>query len=181
MSAWNKLSRFGRRFLHIRQMDFEFAASQMLHLLTQPRSVYRNFLYRKRRLFHLLVLMTFSGTKDQFARDDPAFLVLLSLSLVLSSVFYAVALGLSMWGFVKFILWVIFIDCIGAGIVIASALWFALSKRVVKTIFQVFFKQIPSKSKRSGRGMGILLWRPSECLFPNAHSASCTPSNTLST
>lgn len=49
--------------------------------------------------------------------------MLLSLALVLSSVFYAVALGLSLWGFVKFILWVIFIDCIGAGVIIASALW----------------------------------------------------------
>ncbi|EPB74626.1 hypothetical protein ANCCEY_06256, partial [Ancylostoma ceylanicum] len=45
------------------------------------------------------------GTKDQFARDDPAFLVLLAFSLLFSSVFYAVALGLSLWGFVKFFLW----------------------------------------------------------------------------
>ncbi|CAI4229087.1 unnamed protein product [Auanema sp. JU1783] len=110
MSAWAKLTRFSRRFLYVRQMDFEFAAWQMVHLLAKPKQVYRNFLYRKR-------------TKDQFARDDPAFLVLLSLALLFSSIFYAVALSLSLWGFTKFFLWVVFIDCIGVGIVIATALW----------------------------------------------------------
>ncbi|KAK2093188.1 hypothetical protein P7K49_029717 [Saguinus oedipus] len=47
-------------------MDFEFAAWQMLYLFTSPQRVYRNFHYRKQ-------------TKDQWARDDPAFLVLLSI------------------------------------------------------------------------------------------------------
>ena len=63
------------------------------------------------------------GTKDQFARDDPAFLVLLSLSLLFSSVFYSIALNLSTWGFVKFFLWSVFIDCIAVGVVIATVLW----------------------------------------------------------
>ncbi|ETN84163.1 UNC-50 family protein [Necator americanus] len=115
MSAWAKLSRFVRRFMHFKQMDFEFASWQMLYLLIQPQKVYRNFLYRKR-------------TKDQFARDDPAFLVLLSLSLLFSSVFYAVALGLPLWGFVKFFLWVVFIDCIGVGLVVATILWWSSNR-----------------------------------------------------
>ena len=59
MSAWAKLSRFGRRFLHVRQMDFESAASQMQHLLTQPRAVYRNFLYRKSELMIFLNFLCF--------------------------------------------------------------------------------------------------------------------------
>ncbi|WKY02245.1 hypothetical protein Q1695_015899 [Nippostrongylus brasiliensis] len=120
MSAWAKLTRFARRFVHFKQMDFEFASWQMLYLLIQPQKVYRNFLYRKR-------------TKDQFARDDPAFLVLLSLSLFFSSVFYAVALGLTMWSFVKFFLWVVFIDCIGVGVVVATVLWW-FSNRFLRKV-----------------------------------------------
>ncbi|CAD6185867.1 unnamed protein product [Caenorhabditis auriculariae] len=115
-----KLSRFARRLIYVRQMDFEFALWQMLYLLIQPSKVYRNFIYRKR-------------TKDQFARDDPAFLVLLALSLVVTSIFYAVILGLSTWGFIKFILWVIFIDCFGVGIVIATALWW-ISNRFMRKV-----------------------------------------------
>ena len=51
------------------------------------RQVYRNFSYRKK-------------TKLQFARDDPAFLVLLAAWLVVSSVGFAFVLGI---GFIDFI------------------------------------------------------------------------------
>ncbi|KAE9416100.1 hypothetical protein Angca_004084, partial [Angiostrongylus cantonensis] len=120
MSAWAKLTRFSRRFIHFKQMDFEFASWQMLYLMIQPQKVYRNFIYRKR-------------TKDQFARDDPAFLVLLSFALLFSSIFYAVALGLTVWGFIKFFLWVVFVDCIGVGLVIATILWW-LSNRFLRKV-----------------------------------------------
>lgn len=50
MNAVAKLSRYLRRLVHIRQMDFEFAAWQMLHLLIHPQKVYRNFLYRKSKI-----------------------------------------------------------------------------------------------------------------------------------
>ncbi|OXB75137.1 UNVERIFIED_CONTAM: hypothetical protein H355_009711 [Colinus virginianus] len=65
-TAGAKRHKYLRRLLHVRQMDFEFAAWQMLYLFTSPQRVYRNFHYRKQ-------------TKDQWARDDPAFLVLLSV------------------------------------------------------------------------------------------------------
>ena len=44
-------------------MDFEFALWQAVYLIVNPQVVYRNFHYRKQ-------------TKNQYARDDPAFLVL---------------------------------------------------------------------------------------------------------
>lgn len=65
-TAGAKRYKYLRRLLHFRQMDFEFAIWQMLYLFTSPQKVYRNFHYRKQ-------------TKDQWARDDPAFLVLLSI------------------------------------------------------------------------------------------------------
>ena len=70
--------------------------------LAAPRQVYRNFAYRKQ-------------TKLQFARDDPAFLVLLAGWLVVSSAFFSYELGIGFGGYVKFLLYVIFVDCIGCG------------------------------------------------------------------
>ncbi|CAL4124887.1 unnamed protein product, partial [Meganyctiphanes norvegica] len=64
MSGAAKRYKYLRRLLKFRQMDFEFAAWQMMHLFYSPQKIYRNFQYRKQ-------------TKQQFARDDPAFVVLL--------------------------------------------------------------------------------------------------------
>lgn len=100
-----------RRILKYRHMDFEFAIWQMLYLCISPRKVYRNFHYHKQ-------------TKDQWARDDPAFLVVLSIWLCVSSIGFAFALKLHFLGFFKFLLWVVFVDCIGVGLIIASLCWF---------------------------------------------------------
>ncbi|XP_075544169.1 unc50 RNA binding protein isoform X1 [Dermacentor variabilis] len=114
-SAKDKGSKFLRRLVHVRHMDFQFAMWQMLYLFVSPQKVYRNFQYRKQ-------------TKDQFARDDPAFLVLLGLWLVASSVGFVLILHISFLGFLKFLLWVIFIDCIGMGVLVATALWLISNK-----------------------------------------------------
>lgn len=110
-SATAKRSKFLRRLIYFRHMDFEFALWQMLYLFISPQKVYRNFQYRKQ-------------TKDQFARDDPAFLVLLSFWLIVSSIGFSIVLMLNFIGFFKFLLWVIFIDCIGVGLLISTILWF---------------------------------------------------------
>lgn len=120
MSASAKLSRYFRRLIRFKQMDFEFALWQMIFLLVQPQKVYRNFMYRKK-------------TKDQWARDDPAFLVLLAIALTISSVIFALVIGLSFGGFIKFILWVVFVDCIAAGLVIATVLWL-ISNRYLRRV-----------------------------------------------
>ena len=82
----------------------------MVNLVIAPRKVYRNFVSRKQ-------------SKDQFARDDPAFLVLLAAFLCLSSALLTVVLGLGFVGFLKLLLWSVFVDCIGAGILVATVLW----------------------------------------------------------
>lgn len=40
-----------------------------------------------------------------------------------SSIGFAIALKLHFLGFFKFLLWVVFVDCIGVGLIIASLLW----------------------------------------------------------
>lgn len=46
-SATTKTSKYLRRLIKFRQMDFEFALWQMLYLFVAPQKVYRNFGYRK--------------------------------------------------------------------------------------------------------------------------------------
>ncbi|XP_041358018.1 protein unc-50 homolog [Gigantopelta aegis] len=118
LTATAKRQKYFRRLLKFRQMDFEYAFWQMIYLFVSPQKVYRNFQYRKH-------------TKDQWARDDPAFLVLLSFWLLVSSVGFAVVLKLSFLGFIKFILWVVFVDCIGVGICIATLFWFITNRYMI--------------------------------------------------
>lgn len=101
-------------------MDFEFAMWQMLYLFTSPQKVYRNFHYRKQ-------------TKNQWARDDPAFLVLLSIWLCVSTTGFGFVLGLGVFNMLKLLLWVVFIDCIGVGLLMATLMWFITNKYLLKT------------------------------------------------
>merc|ERR1719445_1132903 len=119
MSAAAKRYKYLRRIFHFRHMDFEFALWQMVYLLSKPRVVYKNFTYRKK-------------TKAQFARDDPAFLVLLAGWLVVSSAGFSIVLGIGFVSFLKFLLYVIFVDCIGVGLCIATIIWFVSNKFLLK-------------------------------------------------
>lgn len=110
LTAGAKLTRYFRRLVHYGHMDFEMAAWQMVYLLAKPQQVYRNFMYRKR-------------TKDQYARDDPAFLVLLSGALFFTSLLFTLVIGLTFVHLLKLVLWVVFVDCIGVGIIVATCLW----------------------------------------------------------
>mmetsp|Transcript_12108 Transcript_12108/g.36444 ORF Transcript_12108/g.36444 Transcript_12108/m.36444 type:complete len:219 (+) Transcript_12108:95-751(+) len=111
--------KFFRRLLNFRQCDFQFALWQMLYLLISPNRVYRHAHYQKTH-------------KNQYARDDPAFLVLLAGFLCLSSLMVAIVFGLSFGNFLALLLWIVFVDCIGTGCVIASTLWY-VSNRFLRT------------------------------------------------
>ncbi|XP_013395265.1 protein unc-50 homolog [Lingula anatina] len=113
-----KKYRYFKRLFKFRQMDFEYAFWQMIYLFIAPQKVYRNFQYRKQ-------------TKDQWARDDPAFLVLLGFCLCGSSIGFALVLGLGFFNFLKFTIWVIFVDCIGMGLLVASIFWFVANRYLV--------------------------------------------------
>merc|ERR1711981_1335879 len=98
-TAIQKSIKYIRRLIHVGQMDFEFGSWQMLYLLIAPQKVYRNFHYRKQ-------------TKDQYARDDPAFLCLMALFLTFTSVCFGIVMGVKFIDIVELILWVIFVDFI---------------------------------------------------------------------
>ncbi|XP_076040400.1 unc50 RNA binding protein isoform X2 [Oratosquilla oratoria] len=119
MTAAAKRYKYLRRLLKFRQMDFEFAAWQMIYLFIAPQKVYRNFQYRKQ-------------TKAQFARDDPAFVVLLCLWLCITSVAFAIVLNLRFSGFLQFLLYTVCIDTIFAAIIVATLLWALTNHYLVK-------------------------------------------------
>ncbi|XP_060667355.1 uncharacterized protein LOC107426990 isoform X3 [Ziziphus jujuba] len=67
-----------RRIIKWQQMDIEYTFWQMLHLCTSPKVVYQHTKYHKQ-------------TKNQWARDDPAFVVICSLLLAVATLAYCVA------------------------------------------------------------------------------------------
>ncbi|ENN72200.1 hypothetical protein D910_07858 [Dendroctonus ponderosae] len=114
-SAYHKIHRYFRRLFKFEQMDFQFALWQMFYLLAAPQKLTKVFRARK-------------NFKSQYARDDPAFLILFAGALCLTSIGFALTLDYSFLQFTKFLVIEIFIDCIGIGVVIATALWYITNK-----------------------------------------------------
>src|SRR5205823_3355058 len=110
-----KWKRFMERLFRVDHMDFEFASWQMVYLFVAPQRVFRQSMYRKQ-------------TKNQFARDDPAFLVLLCFWFIISAAGLSLVLHLPFLSFVKFVFWILFIDCLGVGAVVATIFWFISNK-----------------------------------------------------
>ena len=69
---------YAARMLRFRQMDFEYAMWLMANLCISPRTAFRSTLYHSR-------------TKHQWARDDPAFVVVLLYLLLVASVSWSFA------------------------------------------------------------------------------------------
>uniref|UniRef100_A0A8D2AW64 Unc-50-like protein n=1 Tax=Sciurus vulgaris TaxID=55149 RepID=A0A8D2AW64_SCIVU len=97
-TAGAKRYKYLRRLFRFCQMDFEFAAWQMLYLFMSPQ-------------------------RDQWARDDPAFLVLLSIWLCVSTIGFGFVLDMGFFEMIKLLLWVVFIDCVGVGLLISTLMW----------------------------------------------------------
>ncbi|KAJ1732197.1 hypothetical protein H4S06_005995 [Coemansia sp. BCRC 34490] len=104
-----------RRLFHWRQLDFEFASWQMLYLLVSPKRVYRNIYYHKQ-------------TKNQWARDDPAFLILLVGGIVAAVGAYSAVYGVGVPGFTKALVQLLVVNFAGAGVVLATATWLVANR-----------------------------------------------------
>jgi len=97
-------------------MDFELAAWQMTYLCIAPRRVYRNVYYHKQ-------------TKNTWARDDPAMLVLISMLLAGAAILWSVVYArFGVLETFKTILRMVFVDFFLVGFLVSTALW-ALSNK----------------------------------------------------
>ncbi|KAJ2774339.1 hypothetical protein IWQ56_000622 [Coemansia nantahalensis] len=104
-----------RRAADWRQVDFEYAGWQMLHLLVRPQHVYRSIYYHKQ-------------TKNQWARDDPAFVLLQVAVLGLATAGYAVVGGVGVAGFARALVPLVGVNFALAGGVVATASWAAANR-----------------------------------------------------
>ncbi|RDB30395.1 Protein unc-50 [Hypsizygus marmoreus] len=104
-----------RRLHRFQQMDFELAAWQLTYLCLAPRRVYRNVYFHKQ-------------TKNTWARDDPAILVLISACLCVSAVAWAVVYSYSIFETIQLAFFMILRDYLLTGIVIATILWFVSNR-----------------------------------------------------
>ncbi|CAG8653269.1 2670_t:CDS:2 [Funneliformis mosseae] len=125
---------FLRRLFRFPQMDFEFALWQMLYLCIAPRRVYRNIYYHKRKnvkiiqesdLIYFIKIFDFKllETKNQWARDDPAFVVILSFFLGVSAIAWGLVYGHGLIGILKMSLFMVFVDFVVVGMIISTICW----------------------------------------------------------
>jgi len=114
-AASPSFSEYMRRMIQYAQMDIDYTFAQMAYLCLAPRKVYQLTSYRKQ-------------TKNQWARDDPAFIVVLVFFLTISSVAYGLALEVPGSGFVR--IFGLFVGCHFAlsGAAIATFAWFISNK-----------------------------------------------------
>mmetsp|Transcript_11872 Transcript_11872/g.15580 ORF Transcript_11872/g.15580 Transcript_11872/m.15580 type:complete len:305 (-) Transcript_11872:50-964(-) len=105
LSAWQYWS----RLTDLRQMDMQSALDQMKTLMSprHPQLVYKTSYYRKQ-------------TKNHWARDDPAFLFLQAVFLIIASIAYSVAFKISVTGAISFLLYTVVWNWLGMGIALAT-------------------------------------------------------------
>jgi UNC-50 family len=90
-------------------MDIQSALDQMKTLLsTRPQVVYKTAYYRKQ-------------TKNHWARDDPAFVALQIVFLIIASIAYSVAFRIKVMGVISFVLASVFWNWLAMGLLIATA------------------------------------------------------------
>jgi len=102
-----------------RQMDFEYTFWFLLQLLKSPRTAYRQTTFNKQ-------------TKNQWARDDPAMVVVLSGLVAAAALAYCAALGGGVLGTLWAVLNAVLVDFLLGGMAIATACWF-LANRYLRT------------------------------------------------
>lgn len=109
------LPQYLRRVVKWRQMDVEFTLWQMLHLVVAPKLVYKHTTWHKQ-------------TKNQWARDDPAFVVITSVLLTVAASAYCVTYGKGVAFSVLTVLSALCVDYLLLGAVLATAGWFLANR-----------------------------------------------------
>mmetsp|Transcript_27099 Transcript_27099/g.69794 ORF Transcript_27099/g.69794 Transcript_27099/m.69794 type:complete len:222 (+) Transcript_27099:244-909(+) len=110
-SLRRNLSEYVRRLFRVRQMDLEYTLWQMGNLCFRPKKVYRTTAYHRQ-------------TKLQWARDDPAFVAILSGLVAVASLAYCIAFGKTDIGsLLLMVVKGVLIDFLAVGVVLCSVCW----------------------------------------------------------
>jgi len=105
--------------IHYAQWDIDYTFSQMIDLCIAPRRVFRLTSYRK-------------ATKNQWARDDPAFVVVLGFFLAVASICYSMAFRVPGFTFLRILFIFIVLHFVVSGLLIASSAWFFCNRYLRK-------------------------------------------------
>ncbi|GFZ47725.1 hypothetical protein JCM24511_05472 [Saitozyma sp. JCM 24511] len=106
-----------RRLAKFKAMDFELAFWQLTYLVVAPRRVYKQTYHHKQ-------------TKNVWARDDPAMLILISGCLAVAGLAWSLVYRKSLSGAVLIILRMIFRDFLLTSFLVATLLYF-ISNRLL--------------------------------------------------
>lgn len=124
-SSLQTLKKLFKRLFKPNTLDFETAVWEVFHLIINPKKMYRSQYYYKQQS---------TVNNHHYARDDPSFLILLTLFLSISAVAWGIAYSPKVVDIFKLILYMVVIDFYGTGILIASLLW-ALTNRLFNGSF----------------------------------------------
>eukprot|EP00756_Hemistasia_phaeocysticola_P041980 Hpha_TRINITY_DN16944_c1_g1::TRINITY_DN16944_c1_g1_i6::g.54040::m.54040 len=109
-----RLPEYFRRMLRCNQMDFDAALAQMMQICFDPGRAFQNAKHRKL-------------TKNHWARDDPAFVLVQCFFLIATSVAYGIAfhlpLGNGVWAVVRLALYEVFVTYLLVGVVMSTLFW----------------------------------------------------------
>jgi len=114
-AASPSFSEYMRRMMQYAQMDIDYTFAQMMYLCLAPRKVYQLTSFRKQ-------------TKNQWARDDPAFIVVLVLFLVVAALSYSVALQVRGFAIMRILCVFIGLHFVAVGALIATCCWLISNK-----------------------------------------------------
>lgn len=119
-SKFQNIKKMARRLFKPTTLDFETAIWEIFHLIINPKKMYRSHYYYKQQ--------TSNNGKSSYTRDDPLFLILLTVFLLISAVAWGLAYSPRVWDILKLIVYMVFIDFYLTGIVIATVSWFVTNK-----------------------------------------------------
>ncbi|CCW68905.1 unnamed protein product [Phytomonas sp. Hart1] len=118
-SRWvSRLPPFARRALQVDQMEFDSALSQMYSLCIKPTLVCKMSKARKM-------------TKNHYYRDDPAFLVIQLLFILLTTCAYGATFAESLSQVIGCFLYEIFVVYYLCGVLFASLIWITVNRFLV--------------------------------------------------
>lgn len=144
---WNYLS----RLVDFQQMDIQSALDQMLTLISQPlnpQKVYKMSYYRKQ-------------TKNHWYRDDPAFLFVQILLLIVSSIAYCVAFRIDSLfsSSINFILENVIVNWFFTGVIISSV------SRAIANQYLISSSNMNTSSSNSSSSAQIIKSQKVEWLY----------------
>lgn len=107
--------KYFKRMFAVKSLDFETAFWEMINLLINPKRVYKSSYYQKQ-------------TKNRWARDDPSFVIILCFGLIISAICWGLMYTTGFIGIFKLILYMVIVDFLLFGLVIATLGWIVANK-----------------------------------------------------